>query len=309
MLIGAKLGLISGGGLANRFVVFGDRDSSALVSPDGINWVTHTMPSDDRWTKAVWTGQKILFTTAASLTNQSAITSDMNTFQTGTNLPASSKVWKAVAWNEATFAAAEQLIAGTTGATSTDGITWTSRTVPAGIWRDMAYGAGLFVLVGNSGGVTICATSPDGITWTSRTIPNLFGAGYCIAWSGSEFVVGGETGRIARSTDGINWGSAINTGLGAPVQSITWDGAKFCAVATSGSSPTPTATSSNGTSWSTGSFASTWNTRGVAGNGSILVSVQAGSGTTYYTSTDGLSWTSRTLPSVLSNINGIICCR
>jgi len=59
---------------------------------------------------------------------------------------------------------------GTVAASSPDGITWTTRTIPTAGYCGVAYGGGMFVAVANDGG-TVAASSPDGITWTTRTIP------------------------------------------------------------------------------------------------------------------------------------------
>jgi hypothetical protein len=58
----------------------------------------------------------------------------------------------------------------TKAATSTDGITWTARTLPASAsWYSATFGNGTFVAVASSS--SIAATSIDGITWTLRTLP------------------------------------------------------------------------------------------------------------------------------------------
>ncbi|NCN12136.1 hypothetical protein GW937_02325, partial [Candidatus Kaiserbacteria bacterium] len=56
---------------------------------------------------------------------------------------------------------------------SPDGITWTSRNVPAAKWwSSVTYGNGLFVAVNDNNSATgAVMTSPDGITWTSRNVP------------------------------------------------------------------------------------------------------------------------------------------
>jgi hypothetical protein len=50
---------------------------------------------------------------------------------------------------------------------STDGINWTSRTVPTNDWLSVTYGNGRFVAVASSGSGNRVMTSPDGITWSS----------------------------------------------------------------------------------------------------------------------------------------------
>ena len=91
--------------------------------------------------------------------------------------------------------------------TSTDGITWTSRTPSEPIYfQDIAFGNGLFVAVGSIGTNRIM-TSPDGITWTSRTTgitPNFIGVAYgngiWVAVSNSS-----PGGTTFTSYDGLNW--------------------------------------------------------------------------------------------------------
>jgi hypothetical protein len=57
-----------------------------------------------------------------------------------------------------------------TAASSTDGITWTQRTLPvSSLWIKVAYGGGVFTAI--TGSYDIAASSTDGITWTQRTLP------------------------------------------------------------------------------------------------------------------------------------------
>jgi len=71
-------------------------------------------------------------------------------------------------------------------ASSTDGITWTQRTLPSSLnWYSVAYGGGVFVAVAYSS--TDAATSTDGITWTQRTLP-LYSGWKSVAYGGGVFV-------------------------------------------------------------------------------------------------------------------------
>lgn len=93
-------------------------------------------------------------------------------------------------------------------ATSTDGITWTNRTLPGwtGVTSRVEWAGGQFVIVGDAGQV---ATSPDGITWTrSTTLASTpWGASTIqgIAWDGTKYVVVGTSSSTASSTDLVNW--------------------------------------------------------------------------------------------------------
>lgn len=55
---------------------------------------------------------------------------------------------------------------------SSDGSSWTARTIPTGNWASVTYGNGVFVAVADGVGSTTAATSPNGINWTERTLPN-----------------------------------------------------------------------------------------------------------------------------------------
>jgi hypothetical protein len=89
--------------------------------------------------------------------------------------------------------------------TSTNGITWTTRT---------SFGTtslGALSVANNiffySGAGSAVKTSTDGITWTTRTIPvgNTSGTGPLVAYGNSTYVAYGSAGGVATSTDAITW--------------------------------------------------------------------------------------------------------
>jgi hypothetical protein len=110
--------------------------------------------------------------------------------------------WYALAFGNGTFVAVSY--GNAIAATSTDGITWTQRTLPANTtWSNIAYGGGTFVAVAYN--TAIAATSADGITWTQRTLPMSAGW-YGIAYGNGVFVAVANGGTIAAtSADGITW--------------------------------------------------------------------------------------------------------
>jgi hypothetical protein len=91
--------------------------------------------------------------------------------------------------------------------TSTDGVTWTSRTPSEAMWfQAISYGNGLYVAVARFGTNRIM-TSPDGITWTSRPTninPTFSGVAY---GNGIWVAVsdGSPGGTTFTSYDGLNW--------------------------------------------------------------------------------------------------------
>jgi hypothetical protein len=97
--------------------------------------------------------------------------------------------------------------------TSPDGITWTSRTVPANDWQGVYWddSLALFIAVARDGSVTDnIMTSADGITWIQRTHPANW-TGFVLVSNGSGRVVatgftsGNPVGNNLFSDDGISW--------------------------------------------------------------------------------------------------------
>jgi hypothetical protein len=87
-------------------------------------------------------------------------------------------------------------------ATSTDGVTWTSRSVGVGNVLQVIYAGGQFVAAGTMG----VYTSPDGVTWTSRTTGLTTANHTSIAYIGSTYYAGtNSSGYYATSTDAITW--------------------------------------------------------------------------------------------------------
>jgi len=89
----------------------------------------------------------------------------------------SSVGWYAVTCNPTTGVFAAVAYAGASGASSTDGITWTARSIPNGYWQAVTCNpnTGVFVAVA-SGSVpynptAMAASSTNGITWTQPTMP------------------------------------------------------------------------------------------------------------------------------------------
>lgn len=210
---------------------------------------------------------------------------------------------------------------------SPDGITWTTRAIPAGTYNSVAWNGALYATVGAS----VAATSPDGITWTARTIPA--GSYTGIAWNGSVFAAVGAN-LAATSLDGITWTAQVGPTSG--VNDVAWNGAVFCTVGGSG----PTFTSPDGVTWTqrgsagsqpalsfsttTGLFAAvtggnfrtstnavTWAVRVgpafaytcIARSPSLYAA--AGNNALNVTSPDGITWTSHTTPTQAANRKGI----
>ena len=198
--------------------------------------------------------------------------------------------WYSVTYGNGTFVAVS-VGGGVTSiaATSTDGITWTQRTMPVGTWYSVTYGGGTFVAV--SSGSTNAATSTDGITWTQRTLP-ADPMWYGVTYGNGTFVAVAYGSSIAAtSPDGITW-TQRTLPASANWNSLSYGGGTFVA-ATQAS--TIAATSPDGITWTQRTMPASANWTSVAYGGSTFVAVVNGSAVAA-TSADGITWTQRTLP-------------
>jgi hypothetical protein len=130
--------------------------------------------------------------------------------------------------------------------TSTNGSSWTPRTIPSSTLRlqGVTFGNSMYVAVGStfSAGAAIL-TSTDGTSWTNRasgTQSTLFG----VAWSGTTFAAVGDGGTIMSSTNGTSWTSQTSPTTNT-LRGVIWANNGFIAVGDNGT----ILTSANGTSW------------------------------------------------------------
>ena len=175
--------------------------------------------------------------------------------------------------------------------TSTDGLTWTSRTPAAALWwQGITYGNGLYVAVARTGTGNRVMTSPNGINWTSRTTPMnanftgvAYGNGVFVAVStGGAGVTGGN---VMTSTDGITW---TQRNLAFNAETVFFANGKFTTVANY---------STNGITWASSNIAS--DAYGITyGNGYFVGVDQSGDRINY--STDAITWTAIASPTVNS---------
>ena len=203
--------------------------------------------------------------------------------------------WSSVTFGNGTFVAVSN--SGTNRVmTSTDGITWTARNVPASSWTSVTYGNGVFVAVAGFGTDRIM-TSPDGITWTPRGSST--DSWDAIAYGNNTFVaVGMSTNRVMTSTDGITWTNrTVPTGI-QQWKSVTWGNNKFVAVSGTGFNDR-VMTSADGVTWTYAQAIHNGNWSSIAyGNNTFVATATSfgGGGSMDYvmTSSDGITWTART---------------
>jgi hypothetical protein len=194
----------------------------------------------------------------------------------------------AVTWATAGYGDGFFIIGGSsnTFSTSTDGITWVSRTTGlGGDGRGLAYGNSVYVFAGTSGTLR---TSTNSITWTART--STFGATAIntAVYGNGLFVILGDSGQIRTSGDGITWTSR-DGGFGVQnINAVTYSADKklFIAVANTAL----ISTSTDGILWTTRSsgLIPDINLRGVGyGDGRFLACGTAG---TMLVSTNAIQW-------------------
>ena len=189
--------------------------ASAWTSPDGITWTTHALSSAHWWTDWTWNGTT--FCAVSSGANNvgsrtTLTTNDGITWSVNTNALPAAGLWQTVAAGNGRFVALQfYALNGTSptniAATSTDGVTWTTITLPVSAnWLSLAWNGSVFVALSDSN-TNIGAYSSTGLTWTSMTLPS---TQYWIflGTSGSTFVAEAyNTTTGAISTDGISWTS------------------------------------------------------------------------------------------------------
>jgi hypothetical protein len=213
----------------------------------------------------------------------------------------SSEAYKSIAYGSGVIVAVVGGLYGSAiAATSTNGVTWTQRTLPVSQhWQTATYGQGLFVAMGGgfygNPDTTAFATSTNGITWTSRTLPTSCVIG-AVTFANNIFAavaygVGDtDTALAFSSTDGITWTNRTLP-FAASWRTVTYGDGKFVAFTHGGSGAG--AYSTDGITWT--QMSQTVQPRKVVYGGDKFVMV--GPARNYSTSTNGITWTARSLPS------------
>jgi hypothetical protein len=166
--------------------------------------------------------------------------------------------WLGVANDGTTFVAVGIGLQGDQVMTSTDGSTWTARSLQSTDNPDLqgvVHGEGVFVAVADNltGSETATYSSTDGITWTRRTSDSV--GKKAVAYGDGTFVAvratGANPGIVHTSADGLTWTSRTGP-TGATWQSIAYGNGTFVIVGTAGAGNDQGAISRDGgVTWTT----------------------------------------------------------
>ena len=144
----------------------GVTSQAAATSTNGITWVAATLPSFASWTSVAFGNGVFAAVSGNGSASTVAATSTNGTAWTARTLPISSQ-WSSITFGNGAFVTVSNI---STGLRSTDGITWTTATLPASFWLQVAFGNGIFLAINESGSATNVATSTNGTTWTARSV-------------------------------------------------------------------------------------------------------------------------------------------
>ncbi|MEJ8303877.1 cadherin-like beta sandwich domain-containing protein [Saccharibacillus sacchari] len=171
--------------------------------------------------------------------------------------------------------------------TSSNGSSWTERTVDAGYtdsFLNVTYASGKWVLTGNSGRVY---TSSDALTWTNYSTGNTAFNISGVAYGNSTYVLAANSGNLYYSSDATTWTNVKPDTIN--FLGVAYGNGLFVAVGDNG----VTYTSPNGV---------TWTSRGPIASGNSLYSVRYLNGTFYATSdgliatsTNGTTWSTQSI--------------
>ena len=202
--------------------------------------------------------------------------------------------------------------------TSTDAVTWTSRTRRTlSQLNDSVYGSdiGLYVIVGNSGNIYTSTDGIEPIAVTSGTASNLLG----VAYGANTYVAVGAGGVVLTSTDGSTWNPSVS-GNSSILNAVIYNGNnRFSTLSTNnlfiyGGASGAMATSTDGVTWVV-NYSGTVSTIldavqppvADSANGNPIgnqLFVAVGSGGALVTSTDGFIFNTIT-SGTASSINGV----
>lgn len=285
-------------------------DGAVATSNDGVTWVAGSIPSGV-YNGVVWADALKLFVAVGKNvagTSGVVATSPDGVIWTAQTAPAISM--NAVAWNGTTLAAVGQSISsGPTSASSTDGLAWFTRNLSNAVaWNAACWSGTKFVVT--CGTNFASAQSADGITWAS-IVSMGGGSPFAVVWSPTfgDFISVGKNAAVQYSPTANNatWSRYQMGGVaGNFYYTICLNGVVCLALGgdTTVGANTASAIFTSATAFTQYSAPNVM-ARGVVWDGTKYVTVgflhPSGFTGAAATSSDGQSWTSRTIPNAIYN--------
>jgi hypothetical protein len=263
----------TGVGISGRFVATASNANSVVYSNDGDLWNNGTGLTTGNWNCLTAGGGR--FVAIKNYSATAAYSTDGVNW-TESSMPAA-RYWSGVAYGSGIFVAVESTF--NTGAYSSNGISWTTTTMPTigdssfNEWTDITYGQGRFVAVAKTGNYVAVGTYSGGtLSWVGHLMDSVADSSQrdwvSIAYGNNRFVAISSTGDISYSFDGNDWyGAAMPTQDGSTA--MNWKQIRY----------------------GQGVFFAVCDT----GSRDIFGDTTTGPTTYAATSTDGITWTPRTL--------------
>ena len=308
----------------NLFVAVGQGGTISnriITSSNGITWTPRTSPNENLWTSIVWGNNQFVAVSKTGTSNRVMTSPDGITWTQKTT-PADSN-WTSVAFGNNIFVAVAS--SGTEGRvmrSSDMGETWAVRAAALESWISVIWSSQLniFIAANNSATQNRIMTSPDGLTWTMRVTSGAIIDYSCLCNSPQlNIIVGGSNGaglsnlyyhnKISTSVNGINWTLRdTNNDLAWYDLLYVSELKKYFAISNASTFTTATiynkqlATSLNGIDWTYSYIDSNANSYFKqlcwSPQLNLLIALYGNNASTIlYKSTDGIIWTSVTIPS------------
>lgn len=260
-------------------------------------WTGTTLPAIRNWVDSASKADGSLIVAIEYGTQRTATSIDGGTTWTehATAMPSSSN-WVAITHNGNVFCAVS-ITSGTIAATSTDGVTWTLRTLPATAqWTDVctAGSATLVAIAGIGSSNQAAYSTNNGASWTSATLPSSHDW-EAVAYNGTVVcAVASNTNVAATSADnGATW-TGRTMAATKHWTYMAWDGTVFAAVTYDNAQVD---TSPDGITWANHTIPYT-GVGGITAAAGLLVVTNVTTPTTgsAYSTDHGVTWTTATLP-------------
>ncbi len=181
------------------FVAVRSGSNAGAYSTNGTTWTASTLSSSSSWTdvEGGLVGVSSVFVAISSGGTAGAYSVDNGQTWSATGALPGSVDWRSLAFGNNRFFAVAR--GSTTGAISTNGVTWTLTTLPsAGNWNSVTYGDDNFVVVADSSTDALTSFTGETGSFTARTLSasatwEEVAYGYYVATGGIFAVVGNTT--------------------------------------------------------------------------------------------------------------------